>query len=359
MIISYTGSKMEIVSKKAARDGKIEVLRFLAAVIIMNGHAVSIGLYSERPFMYGWIYVEFFFMVTGFFTARLFAIKNKEQYPATVNIVSISLKYTLSKFLPFLAFSSVPMIITYVLRNLPLIEASGRLSFINSLTRLPAEILYFSEASKQGTLTGPLWFLSAMFIVTPFICMILNIKINKAGLFIAIWYCAFYYQLADFGLIAFPNTILRAFGGMFLGIIIFHFAEWIRGKELNNALRLIITAMEITTFILPLFISYMNYSIPRFQLICFILWIFAVQSGKSYIPKINSVFLNYLGRLSMPLYVWHYAVACIINFFFADHSMAVKLLLYWGLTFILSGTNLYIVSLIRSHLIKYKKAKAT
>jgi len=276
---------MEQIAKKAVRDGKIEIIRFLAAVIIMNGHAVSLGFNSERPFMYGWIYVEFFFIVTGFFTAGYFSKKNSNGYPGYINILKVSAGYTVSKFIPFLAYTIIPVIITYVFRNLPFLSEAGKVSFINRLTRLPAELLYLSEASPHGTLSYPLWFLSAMFIALPFICIILNIKIVKLDLFIAVGYCAFYYQIADFGLIAMPNTIFRAFGGMCLGIIIWHFTEWIRVKTIRFPLRVMITVIEVFTFILPLFISFMNYSMRDFQLICFILWMAAIQSGQSLIPR--------------------------------------------------------------------------
>ena len=49
------------------RNGKIELLRFLGVVFIMNAH---FGYNADRPFLGGWYYVEFFFIITGFFTMR-------------------------------------------------------------------------------------------------------------------------------------------------------------------------------------------------------------------------------------------------------------------------------------------------
>lgn len=50
------------------RIGKIELMRFLGAVLIMNAH---FG-YQDRPFQLSWFFVEFFYIITGYFTMRHF-----------------------------------------------------------------------------------------------------------------------------------------------------------------------------------------------------------------------------------------------------------------------------------------------
>lgn len=55
------------------KDCKIETLRFIAAVFIMAGHIyAAIGYDGSFPFPVGWYYVEFFLILTGFFTAKQF-----------------------------------------------------------------------------------------------------------------------------------------------------------------------------------------------------------------------------------------------------------------------------------------------
>lgn len=51
------------------RIGKIELMRFLGAVLIMNAH---FG-YQDRPFQLSWFFVEFFYIITGYlYNNRIF-----------------------------------------------------------------------------------------------------------------------------------------------------------------------------------------------------------------------------------------------------------------------------------------------
>ena len=82
------------------RNGKIELLRFLGVVFIMNAH---FGYNAGRPFLGGWYYVEFFFIITGFFTMRRFfhedAVDGTER-------VRTALTYTFHKFVKFLPYTT-------------------------------------------------------------------------------------------------------------------------------------------------------------------------------------------------------------------------------------------------------------
>lgn len=50
------------------RIGEIELMRFLGAVLIMNAH---FG-YQDRPFQLSWFFVEFFYIITGYFYNETF-----------------------------------------------------------------------------------------------------------------------------------------------------------------------------------------------------------------------------------------------------------------------------------------------
>ena len=61
-------------NKSKIIDGKIELMRFFAALMIMCDHMGAIGLKDlERPFRGTWIYTEFFLILSGYFTAKHFA----------------------------------------------------------------------------------------------------------------------------------------------------------------------------------------------------------------------------------------------------------------------------------------------
>lgn len=53
------------------RSGFIDIIRFIAALLIMAHHMYHIGL-QYYPFWDCWIYTEFFLLITGYFTAKHF-----------------------------------------------------------------------------------------------------------------------------------------------------------------------------------------------------------------------------------------------------------------------------------------------
>lgn len=69
------------------RIGKIELMRFLGAVLIMNAH---FG-YQDRPFQLSWFFVEFFYIITGYFTMRHFEKQEPQEH---FEAVKIAVEYT-------------------------------------------------------------------------------------------------------------------------------------------------------------------------------------------------------------------------------------------------------------------------
>ena len=60
-------------SNVKTKDGKIELMRFLACLMIMSDHMGTLGLKNlERPFRGTWVYVEFFLILSGFFHRKTF-----------------------------------------------------------------------------------------------------------------------------------------------------------------------------------------------------------------------------------------------------------------------------------------------
>lgn len=54
----------------------IEICRLIASLVILWHHEyVAKVLDPNEPFIYGWIFVEFFFVLTGYFTISHFSKK--------------------------------------------------------------------------------------------------------------------------------------------------------------------------------------------------------------------------------------------------------------------------------------------
>ena len=108
------------------RIGKIELMRFLGAVLIMNAH---FG-YQDRPFQLSWFFVEFFYIITGYFTMRHFEKQEPQEH---FEAVKIAVEYTGKKFVQFLPYTTGAILITYIAMNWHYIGEGAFGNFIRSL----------------------------------------------------------------------------------------------------------------------------------------------------------------------------------------------------------------------------------
>ena len=103
------------------RIGKIELMRFLGAVLIIN----SLFGYQDRPFQLSWFFVEFFYIITGYFTMRHFEKQEPQEH---FEAVKIAVEYTGKKFVQFLPYTTGAILITYIAMNWHYI---GEVAFVN------------------------------------------------------------------------------------------------------------------------------------------------------------------------------------------------------------------------------------
>ena len=95
-------------NSKNIRMAIVDLWKFIAAVMIMIHHLYYLAPAFEGkdfPGYFSWIYVEFFFILTGYFTYRHFARQDSRE-----NIVRSSLSYTWRKFKPFLPSTALRII---------------------------------------------------------------------------------------------------------------------------------------------------------------------------------------------------------------------------------------------------------
>ncbi len=319
----------------SGKDARIELLRFVAAVFIMIGHMGAFGCGFKRPFTENWFYVEFFLMLTGYFTARHFAL------PAQGAPVETALRYTVRKFRRFLPYTTGAVLITYGVVFLPNLLKYGWKSFLSCLQPMPAEMLYLSAAGRDGAQLFVMWFISAMFLVFPLFCLLLQFKNRTLVLWLSALAAGVYYQFKpNFGDHDFPNQLFRVFCGMCAGTVIWFAAEWLKKKKLSGALRGLLTAAEVLLILAPIALTFKNIVWLRWFLWCFFLSLIILFSGQSRIPSVSLKVTDLLGRLSMPMFIWHLAVAHVINWKFSACSRPVKCAVFFGGTLFVSVLNM-------------------
>ncbi len=145
----------------------IEINRFVAILIIMGHHLYRTGA-ENYHFAMGWVFVEFFFILTGYFTAKHLC-KSKENN---------TIKYTFTKFKKIIGLTCIAILCEYALEFFMLYYDIGvyDLKIIREFFKdLPFELLLIGSSYTAPKLV-PVWYLSALFIVFPLFCLLFQIK---------------------------------------------------------------------------------------------------------------------------------------------------------------------------------------
>lgn len=332
------------------RDGKIELMRFYGILTIMCGHLSSIGLGElERPFKSNWIFVEFFFILSGFFAAKHFDSRGTGKVdPAS------AVTYTLHKFKRFLPYVIAAVALEYFVKYWSYVQNGEWFSFLKNVEDMPLEMLLLSAANTNGTRLFALWFLSASFLVFPLVCLVAQLKNKYVKLLIAFYPALLYYlyRLQSIGNHTYPNQLIRAFCGLMLGILTYCITEYLKGKDFSKRRKAGLSVLLAGIYILLLIIGYKNWLLTSTYLICFVLTVSLTFSDSTYLPSCSNRLFLYLGELSMPMYIWHQPLGHFFSSVYRGESIAVKIAFFYLGTIILSAFSLWAVK-------KFMKRKRT
>lgn len=330
----------------------VDLWKFIASVLIMVHHLYVFGdPFTEEYYgRYAWIFVEFFFILTGFFTYRHFRKAQSD------NVFESGLTYTFHKFKPFLPYTTIAITLQYLVST-PVFSSKQEIAghFLN----YPFELLLIGEAIQSMQLLAPIWFLSAMLLVFPLIALLCQLKNKYLVLLVSILFPLFYYAQVSFGNRVWPDDILRALAGMMLGVFLCIVVDLIEEKRwLTKQPSIIVSIVEVSCMLFPFVVGIFNFrSFSKWIVLSFVLGIGAMLSGYSFTSGLNSKFVSYLGKISMPMFIWHWLVATIINkachFFFMP--LPIKLVLYFGGTILISVISYSIIENARKKRSKKKQ----
>ncbi len=308
------------------RNGTIEFLRFIFAVIIFIFHSGLISApYSARG---GYLGVEFFFIVSGIFLAKRIKKLNEISCPTGCELFKESISFIskrLHAVFPCLVFSTL---IVILICGYAYNWTSGL--YLKNLILMLSD---FSMGQNYGftviSLTGVIWYLSALF----FALWILYPIIRK-------YYYTYIYYLAPvivmfclgfiikkYGNLAQPCTFysvintgfLRSFSMISLGFIIFELSEKLKNVNLTVFGKASVKFLELICFAISIYYpivwteEYGGYDY---------LWVFAlaillicIVSGNDIFDKIfNNKLCDFLGKTSLYIFLNHFPyIFCIAS----------------------------------------------
>ena len=334
--------------QKSARIDIVDFWRFFAAIMIVLFHMPCIGGANITVAFF----VEFFFMLTGFFIFKHFQ-KSPFVSAKSEQKAKNAIQYTWKRFKSLLPYT-IPIVIicTPVVAYSYYAQAHYQPYAIGMLKRIFIEpFLLPSQLEYDGFRTiGPLWYLSVMIFFMPIICYIAQTK--KINIFVMCMIPICWLYLSCFGLIYSqginsPLVCVRGLVAMLLGGVIFYLVEIIKEKKISNLKRIFFTVAEIALYLLAAFIRF-YYSKPHYvAIVMLFLALVITLSGLSYTSKIKSKLFNFLGAISLPLFMWHYGIISVLQYH-TSYGITRRYVIVFGLSIALSIIHYVIVQKITS-----------
>ena len=339
---------------KPRRNGYIDIIKFLFAIIIAEFHLGS------GVFLGGRLAVEGFFMISSFLM-----MKSVEKSDPLENTGISTAKFLFRKYkglLPILFVSAIIGFVVYCIFN--------NYTFEVSLEKLPLLIFDIFPALTAGFkgfyVVGISWYLSAMFIVLAVFFPLAKKFKSGFSLIACPLIALFCYGLlsSKYGHLAvgtsfFPETIihsgiLRALAGCALGCVIYEIIKKMSGKSYTIFARIVFTVLEILSI---LFIFYMMHHFSKTNIdyvVVFVIFGMLIIgiSGASYTSYLwNPKWTKLFGTVSTLIVLNHYCWTRLLKSKFKDLDKAETVLLYIGMV-VASCIVVYFTSKLISFLAK-------
>lgn len=327
------------------RNGIIEIIRFLFILTIMIGHAKGIfGV--DLPIAYGTTYVEFFFMITGFYLAKGLE-ENARQMVGDGGLKETAI-YLLRKFKRYIPYT-FPSVLLAQLWLAPDFDWNGYGwgGVLANIYYGIAETLMIKPIMMEAPLrVAPLWTLNAMLFASFIIIIVINNKTRVCKEFIpAIVGIGTYINIEwIFGSAKYPIQLLRAIGGMCLGVTIFNLLKNSNHK-INEKINAWVNGGIIVMTLFAIWLSTTEYYVRRLVLtILFIIVYLIMRMPVNYGNKVT----DFIGKLSMGVYILHYPIGLWINRELMNLSLRTQIILYLVGSIVCSVCIFSIVSLSKS-----------
>ena len=335
--------------KQSSYIPAVDFWKFVFSIVIMCFHANKMsGLADVDFFKKGFILVEFFFMVSGYFMAKsLYALKEKPIKSLGNETWNFTLKKASKIYIPYLVAFVIHFVIRMVIENVNikdmLIEAS--LS-VRELT------LTYSSGLITGRFhNGPTWYISAMilgmFILYPILRKYYDTFSKVIAPFFALFIYAFLqHQHKSINLSSHFGEImclgfLRGVCALSIGFFIFQLVR----KATNSKITLNVAGKGVLLIFEFLIVAYLllitfhkRFSSHEFQyfavilqgVLVFILFYNPVKISNKFIINV----CKKLGELSLYIYLNHRIWTRVLETAVVDEGWGRKQLLvvYFGLT---------------------------
>lgn len=334
-------------------NGIIGLWKFLFClmIIIYHGRFFTKG----HPLLYkGSIGVEFFFIVSGFLMARSALKKNENE-----NISKDTFNYIWKKYKTFIPYSIIGGILCLAILNY-----YTNLNCYKNISSFIETFLLSMSGIKCYSINRPIWYLSSMLIGMSILYPLLKKYKEKIIYTVLPLVILFGFAYINQNKLNYRNPDtwinftyvgnIRAIIELSLGSIVYLLYTKFKEIKFNNFGKFILTIIELIGFIAP-FVTAQFVKHYKFDFIILILLSISILlafSEQTLECKIlSNKFVNYLEKLSFPLYIFNNPV----RIFITKSNIFTKCSYYEKLALLLLIT--FIISIIIMHSIEYLKKR--
>ena len=314
------------------RRSSIELMRFLAAILIVFWHICERFSLDIGPAEYALISVDFFFMIAGFFIMRDAAADDGGGMPAAYD----SIKYTWHKAKGIYSLYFFALVLMFVIRT-ALKDSFSIVETLKELFHFKWEFMMLHLAGfnhdpkfNADFLLGPGWFISTLMIATvPAYFLGKRFGKNYSGVIAPLCATAIYcyilqnYNSMNVGIQFVPGTMLanlRGFADVSVGAFVYHVNGWVRQLSENGKSRIFLRRMDVVSWGMVLaFFVLPDQVIPMADML-FWMFPFAVLLLNSindigpvshWLNHHGTSLWNRMGRLSLYIYLLHFQIISI------------------------------------------------
>jgi len=296
----------------------------------------------------GWIFVEYFFILSGYFMTKHFDIRDAE------NDISeqTALVYTLRKLLKTMPYAAAGICLDLIAQIGCGHIRPDRIG--NAVAELPIHFLLLKGLGiTLFDLNGPLWYLTGILMAMPWL-IVMQLRYRVFYKYLVSWAFPLMIYTMIFtvnGNIQYwgegwaVNCMLRAFAGLMLGSFTYYISEHIRTLDLSDKIRGLLSVLEVALFVALISWSFatdsFEYSIP--SILFSIITLCIAFSGQERIQAHIPHWANTAGRLSMSMYCLHIPVFDLVRWLCSGVPFEGKLCIGIGLTILLSAIMILLV----------------
>lgn len=348
------------------RNYQIDILKFFCAILVLICH-VPVNpacqyFTEERTTVFGWMSVQIFFAVSGFFMVQ--GVLNKNLAPDDAG--RFSLNYVINKFkriVPQYIIATLMIVAMYMyICNTDLSYSKRGIQPFDLVIRAIPELFGVIQSGIDIRYNWPVWYISALLIsMLPLVYFLVKNKDFFIYIFsplATLLGVGFMYGQGDavfamyrewYGFIM--GGVIRAVSSLCMGVVAHLIYEKFSSVREGHYTKILFTLAEVLIG-LVFFGAWLINPISRDTLFSVLLLLpillAIIFSGKSYISCLFKFkCLRFAGPLSLAIYLNHYAAVLVVSALISEKSYFSYVILTVVLTAVFATANFITVKIIK------------